>query len=68
MFQCGLKAAFLAAKGFDSSAAAAEFDSAVDNAVGTDQGAPKINMSDSGFGMRYLDALNNVPPSGFGQP
>ena len=68
MFQCGLKAAFLAAKGFDSSAAAAEFDSAVDNAVGTDQGAPKINMSDNGFGMRYLDALNNVPPSGFGQP
>ncbi len=68
MFQCGLKAAFLAAKGFDSTSADAEFDSAVDNAVGTDQGAPKINMSDNGFGMRYLDALNNVPPSGFGQP
>jgi hypothetical protein len=68
MFQCGLKAAFLAAKGFDSTAAAQEFERAVDFAVGTDAGAPKINMSDNGFGMRYLDALNNVPPSGFGQP
>jgi hypothetical protein len=68
MFQCGLKAAFLAAKGFDSTAAAAEFDAAVDNAVGSDAGAPKLNMSDNGFGMRYLDALNNVPPSGFGMP
>jgi hypothetical protein len=68
MFQCGLKAAFLAAKGFDSSAASAEFDEALDNAIGSDAGAPKLNMSDNGFGMRYLDALNNVPPSGFGQP
>ena len=68
MFQCGLKAAFLAAKGFDSSSAADEFDAAVDNAIGTDAGAPKLNMSDQGFGMRYLDAMNNVPPSGFGQP
>ena len=68
MFQCGLKAAFLAAKGFDSSAAAEEYMRAVDNAVGNDAGAPKLNLTDSGWGMRYLDALNNVPPSGFGQP
>ena len=63
-----MKAAFLAAKGFDSTAADAEFDTAVDNAVGNDSGASKLNLSDNGWGMRYLDALNNVPPSGFGMP
>jgi hypothetical protein len=68
LFSRGLKVRFLNAKGFDSSDAVNDFDEVWEMVVGADVGAVKLNLSDSGWGMRLLDSLNNVPPSGFGMP
>ena len=66
LFSRGLKMRFLEAKGFDSSAAAADFENAWEQVVGPDAAAAKLNLSDTSWGLRYLDGWSNVPPSGFG--
>jgi hypothetical protein len=68
LFGRALKVRLLAAKGFDNTDAVADFEQIWESVVGPDAAAAKLNLADNGFGMRYLDALNNVPPSGFGMP
>lgn len=68
MFTRMLKLRFLDAKGFDTGTAMADFDNAFSSVTGPDSQSPKLNLANTGWGMRYLDALNNVPPSGFGMP
>jgi hypothetical protein len=57
---------FLEAKGFDSSAARADYERAWDAAVSADSAAPVLSLSQraAGFG-RLLDSVN-VPDTGFG--
>ncbi len=67
LFGRALKLRWLTDKGFDTTAASDDLQAAFEQAVGPDMGGQKLNLAQAGWGMRYLDAINNVPPSGFGQ-
>jgi hypothetical protein len=66
LYSRALKLRFLVEKGFDSTAAQADFDAAWDAVVGSDTPAPKLNLSGSPNGFRYLDGVWNVPTTGYG--
>jgi hypothetical protein len=67
MFSRALKLRWLTEKGFDTTAANADWEQAFNNIKAADEGAQVLNMARSPLGMRYLDSITNVPPSGFGQ-
>ena len=62
-----LKMKFLQAKGFDSSAAALEFDTVFQSQIGKDKGAPILNAAGNGRSINYLNAYCNVGDTGFGR-
>jgi hypothetical protein len=61
-----LKLKFLQAKGFDTTAAALEFDTLLASRTGKDAGAPILSASNSGRGFPYLTPYYNTGDSGFG--
>jgi len=61
-----LKMKWLQAKGFNSAAAAMEFDTLLGSLIGKDTGADVLSASKSGRQYPYLNAWNNVGDSGFG--
>ena len=66
LFERLLKVRFLEARGFDTTAAAARYDKSLQNWAGKDKGAPVLNGGRGRGGMPYLDAMSNVPDTGFG--
>jgi len=66
LFSRALKLRWLAEKGFDTSRAQADFDSAWDAVVGSDRPMEKLSLNGSGTGFRYLDGTWNVPITGYG--
>lgn len=65
MLMRGLKLAWLKAKGFDTSAAQADFDDAYAMAAANDQQAPILSLSNRA-GMEPLISTANAPITGFG--
>jgi hypothetical protein len=66
LFSRALKLRFLSEKGFDTTAAQADFDATWDAVVGPEASAAKLNMNGSaGNPFRYLDGWN-VPVTGLG--
>lgn len=61
-----LKMKWLQAKGFDSSAAAMEFDTLLQGMIGRATGAPVLNASSLYRGINYLSPYYNTPDTGFG--
>jgi hypothetical protein len=61
-----LKARFLSAKGFDTTAADAEFSDAFLALSGMNKSAAKINMGRNYLGYPYLDAWRNLPDTRYG--
>lgn len=61
----GLKSRFLRAKGFNSSAADAEFADALDRAKGSDGAAPALSLAGGSSFFRLVDG-RNAPDSGYG--
>jgi len=61
-----LKAKFLEAKGFDSTAARAELQSMFDSRTGKDTGAPILSASGTGRGFPYLSPFYNTGDTGYG--
>ena len=56
---------WLEMKGFDSSAAMRDFQVNYENRKGNEKGAPVLNMVRN-YGFPYLNAINNLPDTGFG--
>jgi len=56
---------WLEMKGFDSSAAMRDFQVNYENRKGNEKGAPVLNMVRS-YGFPYLNAINNLPDTGYG--
>ena len=61
-----LKAKFLEAKGFDSTAARLEFDHMFGARTGKDEGAPILNAANNSRGFPYLHPYYNTADTGFG--
>jgi hypothetical protein len=61
-----LKMSFLSAKGFDSSAAFAEFQQVFNARTGMDTGSPILSASNRSSGFPYLDGYRNVGDTNFG--
>lgn len=61
-----LKLAWLQAKGFDTQKAEDEYLAALESWKGKDQAAPKLSLNGQGIGYRFMDAVINVPETGFG--
>ena len=61
-----LKAKFLEAKGFDSTAARAELQAMFDSRTGKDTGAPILSASGTGRGFPYLSPFYNTGDTGYG--
>ena len=66
LFERLLKVRFLEARGFDSSAAAAQYVKVMESWTGKDKGAPILNAGRSRGGVPYLDGFRNTPDTGFG--
>ena len=66
LFERLLKVRFLEARGFDTTAAAAQYGYAFDAWSGTDKGAPIVNAGTGRRGFPYLDAYNNTPDTKYG--
>lgn len=63
---CGVKLAFQRAKGFDATAAKADFDEALARARGADGAAPVLSLNGRGaLGERFVGP-RNLPDTGFG--
>jgi len=60
-----LKLAFLAAKGFDTTAAQADFDMALEQAIADDTAAPILNLNRQMWNMPLISD-QNLPITGFG--
>lgn len=56
---------WLEMKGFDSSAAMRDFQVNYENRKGNEKGAPVLNMVRN-YGFPYLNAINNLPDTGYG--
>jgi hypothetical protein len=65
LMAAGLKLAFLTAKGFDTTAATADFKIALEAAINADSDAPMLSLVPGG-GPALLDAQFNVPDTGYG--
>lgn len=63
---CGLKLAFQRAKGFDSTAAQADFDEALARARGSDGAAPVLSLNYRGVLAQRLVGPGNLPDTGYG--
>ena len=63
-----LKAKFLEAKGFDSTAARMEFENMMDSRTGKDTGAPILSASNNSRGFPYLHPYYNTSDTGYGVP
>ena len=61
-----LKLKFLQAKGFDSTAAAMEFDTLLASRIGKSTGAPVLSASRGNRGFPYLTPYGNTGSTGFG--
>jgi len=61
-----LKAKFLESKGFDSSAARAEFDTIFNSRTGKDEGAAILSVSRTSKGYPYLTPYGNTGDTGYG--
>lgn len=61
-----LKLAFLTAKGFDTTAATADYKLALEAAMNADSDAPMLSAVPGGSGPALLDAQFNVPDTGYG--
>ncbi len=61
-----LKVKFLSAKGFDTTAAALDFETLFLSRTGKDEGSPILSASSSQRGFPYLSPIYNVGDSGFG--
>jgi hypothetical protein len=59
------RARWLEVNGFDSGAAMRDFQRLYDNRIGGPQGAPVLNMSNSGAGSVLIN-IGNVPQTGYG--
>ena len=57
---------FLEARGFDSSAAAAQYVKVMESWTGKDKGAPILNAGRTYGGVPYLDGFRNTPDTNFG--
>jgi hypothetical protein len=62
-----LKLRFLEAKGFDATAASAQFTNAFNSWTGKSVSAPILSAGRGGTGVALLNKLLNVPASGYGQ-
>lgn len=63
---CGVKLAFQRAKGFDYTAAQADFNEALARARGADGAAPVLNINSRGPMAERLIGPGNLPDTGFG--
>lgn len=63
---CGVKLAFQRAKGFDSTAAQADFDEALARARGGDGAAPVLSLNARGVLAQRLVGPGNLPDTGYG--
>lgn len=61
-----LKVKFLAAKGFDTSAAALDFENMFNSRTGKDEGAMILSASNSGYKYPYINPYRNVGDTGYG--
>jgi|10_taG_2_1085330.scaffolds.fasta_scaffold66488_2 hypothetical protein len=61
-----LKRAFLAARGFDTTRADAEYEKALDAYIGNDESAPILNAGTNSRSFPYLHSRYNTPDKGFG--
>lgn len=59
------RAKWLEQEGYDSSAAKADFQKAMDFYTGGDKGATALSLV-PGVGYPYINAVRNIPPTGFG--
>lgn len=66
MLVCGLKLAFQRAKGFDYSAAQADFQEALSRARGADGAAPVLNLNGRNVLSERLVNMRNLPDTGYG--
>ena len=62
-----LKAKFLEAKGFDSTASRLEFETMLGSRTGKDTGAPILSAGNNSRRFPYLDGFYNVGDTGFGR-
>jgi hypothetical protein len=62
---CGIKRAWLRAKGLDSTAAEDDYQAALSVALGNDGAAPRLSLNGGGRLLRFLDG-RNIPETGFG--
>lgn len=63
---CGVKLAFQRAKGFDTTAAQADFDEALARARGGDGAAPVLSLNARGVLAQRLVGPGNLPDTGYG--
>jgi hypothetical protein len=66
LFERLLKVRFLEARGFDSTAAAAQYMKVMESWTAKDKGAPILNAGRTYGGVPYLDGFRNTPDTGFG--
>jgi hypothetical protein len=62
-----LKAMWLEAKGFDSTAARTEFGHMFDSRTGRDEGAPILNAGGNIRGFPYISTRWNLPDTNYGR-
>lgn len=68
LFERALKLRFLQARGFDTTNAMQEYETAFVSWTGKDKGAPILNAGHTYGGVPYLDAFRNTPDTGFSGP
>lgn len=66
LFERALKLRFLEARGFDTTVAANQYETAMISWLGKDKGAPVLNAGARYTGIPYLDGLNNTPDTNYG--
>ena len=67
MFERLLKTRFLEARGFDSTAAAGQYNTSLGSWKGKDKGAQILNAGRGRGGMPYLNGFSSVPDTGYGK-
>jgi hypothetical protein len=58
LLERALKTKWLAAKGFDTTAAQADYNQAFEQLTGADKSAPVLNAGARGFGLKLLNGYN----------
>jgi hypothetical protein len=66
LFERLLKMRFLEARGFDTTAVAAQYMKAMESWTAKDKGSPILNAARTYGGVPYLDGFRNTPDTGFG--